>query len=98
MHESNEVAADELLPSTCDSCGTRLPRALMALHRDWHATQDGRGTRFFEVAADEPWWDQLLTVVAGLWAEPAASARPEFVAGLRDRLMAEARARSARHE
>lgn len=64
---------------------------MMELHLDWHRAQDGGGTRFFELAADEPSLEQLLRVVAALKAVSVDPASPEFVAGLRARLVAEAR-------
>ncbi|RHW22812.1 hypothetical protein D0Z08_31075 [Nocardioides immobilis] len=67
-----------------------MPRALMVFHRDWHEAQEGRGTRFFEEAAEELSLERLLRVVAALTVVPKISARPAFVAGLRERLIAEA--------
>jgi hypothetical protein len=64
-----------------------VPAALMAFHVEWHAASDGHGTRFFEESTDEqPSLDQLLNVIAALRAVPQVSARPEFVATLRERL------------
>lgn len=63
----------------------------MELHVDWHRAQEGGGTRFFELAADEPSLDQLVRIVAALKAMSIDPACPEFVAELRARLVAEAR-------
>lgn len=63
----------------------------MAFHREWHATQEGRGRQFWETVRD-PSLDQLARVVAVLEAVRPVSARPEFVADLRARLMEEATA------
>jgi hypothetical protein len=71
----------------CDTCGAMVPAALMAFHVEWHATTDGHGTRFFEESPEEqPSLAQLLNVIAALRAVPKVSARPEFVATLRERL------------
>lgn len=59
----------------------------MTFHVEWHATNDGHGTRFFAEAPEEqPSLEQLLSVIAALRAAPKVSARPEFVATLRERL------------
>lgn len=76
---------------SCDRCGALVSPTLMGLHLDWHRAQDGSGTRFFELAADEPSLEQLLTVVAALKAVALDPASPAFVAELRARLVAEAR-------
>lgn len=70
----------------------------MGFHHDWHDAQIRRGPRFFEEAEDEPSVDQLLTVLAALKGVPKVSARPEFVAGLRERLLAEAVTRPSAQE
>lgn len=59
----------------------------MAFHREWHASQEGRGRHFWETVR-EPSLDQLARVIAALEAVRPVSARPEFVADLRARLMA----------
>ncbi|RHW22772.1 hypothetical protein D0Z08_31160 [Nocardioides immobilis] len=61
----------------------------MAFHREWHATQQGRGRPFWETVPD-PSRDQLDRVIAVFEAVRPISARPEFVADLRARLMADA--------
>ena len=72
---------------SCDICGALVPTSLMTFHSEWHATNDGHGTQFFKAAADEPpSLAQLLSVIAALNAVPKVSARPEFVAHLRERL------------
>lgn len=72
---------------SCDTCGAMVPTSLMGFHVEWHAANDGHGTRFFEEAAEEqPSLEQLLSVIAALRAVPKVSARPEFVATLRERL------------
>src|SRR5688500_16286514 len=58
----------------------------MAFHCEWHATQQGRGRQYWE-AAPEPSLDQLARVIAALEAVQPVSARPEFVADLRARLL-----------
>lgn len=68
-----------------------MPRTLMRLHLDWHGAQEGGGTRFFELAADEPSLEQLVRVVAALKALSVNPPSAEFVAELRARLVAEAR-------
>lgn len=68
-----------------------LAPRLMAFHREWHATEDGRGRQFWRTVRD-PSLDQLVRVIAVLEAVPKVSARPEFVADLRARLMADATA------
>lgn len=70
----------------------------MAFHLDWHAASDGLGTRFFGEADEAPTLGQLLRVIAALNAAPSVSARPEFVADLRERLLAEALAQLADHK
>lgn len=66
----------------------------MAFHREWHAAREGRGRQFWETGPD-PSLDQLARVIAALEALPPVSARPEFVSGLRARLLAEATANKA---
>jgi hypothetical protein len=66
----------------------------MAFHREWHANQQGRGKQFWETVPD-PSREQLDRVIAVLEAVPPISARPEFVADLRARLMADAAANNA---
>lgn len=66
----------------------------MAFHREWHATQQGRGKQFWESVPD-PSREQLGRVIAALEAARPISARPEFVADLRARLMAYAAASNA---
>jgi len=61
----------------------------VAFHREWHATQDGRGRQYWEPVPD-PSLGQLARVVVALEAVRPVAARPEFVADLRARLMAEA--------
>lgn len=80
---------DELLPPRCERCGAVVARALMRFHRDWHTTQGERGRQFWE-APSEPSLNQLMRLVAVLTALPPVAARPDFVAELRVRLMAEA--------
>ena len=63
----------------------------MAFHREWHAMQEGRGRQFWETVPD-PSLDHLARVIAVLEAVRPISARPEFVADLRARLMADATA------
>ncbi len=76
--------------ASCNIRAAMVSLELMGFHHDWHDAQIGRGPRFFGEAADEPSLGQLLTVLAALKGVPKASARPEFVAGLRERLLAEA--------
>ena len=72
---------------SCETCGAMVPTSLMTFHVEWHATNEGHGTRFFEEAPEEqPSLEQLLSVIAALRAVPKISARPEFVATLRERL------------
>jgi len=66
----------------------------MAFHREWHATQQGRGRQFWETVPDPP-REQLDRVIELLEAVRPISARPEFVAELRARLMAHATANHA---
>lgn len=63
---------------------------LLAFHREWHATQEGRGRQFWETVGHPS--PELARVVAVLEAVQPVSARPEFVAHLRARLMAYATA------
>jgi hypothetical protein len=81
----------ELEGPSCDIWGGIVSQVLMGFHRDWHDAQAGRGTRFFAEATDtdEPSLEQVLTVIAALRAVPMVSARPEFVADLRERLVTE---------
>lgn len=72
-------------PSRCDVCGAPVSAPLMVFHRDWHASQDGRGRQFWEAPVDPP-VQQMLELVAALQALPRVRARPAFVAGLRARL------------
>jgi len=67
---------------------------LVAFHREWHATQEGRGRQYWETVPD-PSLGQLARVVAALEAVRPVAARPEFVADLRARLMADAIANNA---
>jgi hypothetical protein len=90
MRPLDSLFVRELPGQSCNICGALVSLALMGFHRDWHEAQDGRGTRFFQEAADEPSFERLLRLIADLTATPEVSARPEFVAGLRERLMAEA--------
>lgn len=80
---------DELRPPRCEQCGAPVARALMGFHRDWHATQMGGGREFLETTS-APSVDQMLKLVAALKALPPVVARPEYVADLRARLVAEA--------
>lgn len=66
----------------------------MAFHREWHATQQGRGKQFWETVPD-PSPYHLNRVIAALEAVRPISARPEFVADLRARLIAHATANNA---
>ena len=75
----------------CSHCGARVSRELIGLHVGWHRAQEGAGTRFFELAADDPSLDQLWRVMAALKSASMETARPEFVAELRARLIAMAR-------
>lgn len=61
----------------------------MAFHREWHAMQEGRGRHLWETVPD-PSLDHLARAIAVLEAVQPVSARPEFVADLRARLMADA--------
>lgn len=81
---------------SCEACGAMVPKSLMTFHLEWHAANDGHGTQFFEESADEqPSLDQRLSVIAALNAVPKISARPEFVADLRERLTKAPHRRSA---
>ena len=66
----------------------------MALHRDWHETQEGRGRQFWDEAPRVS-LDQIARVVAALSAVPPVWARSEFVAELRAQLLAEAASESS---
>lgn len=70
-------------------CGTTVIRSLMRIHLDWHASEDGPGEHFRE-SASEPSLDQVVRVIAALKALPPISARAEFVAKLRRRVLAAA--------
>lgn len=68
---------------------------VFATHRraeEFEAVVDGRGPR----GADDRRYDELLALVGALRAVPEPVPRPDFVTGLRERLVAEAAAMPAR--
>lgn len=79
-------------PRVCETCGAVVAPTLRAFHREWHATQAGRGRQYWETVPD-PSLDHLARVIAALKAMPPVSARPDFVADLRARLIADATAK-----
>lgn len=79
---------DEASHPVCEVCWAIVPTALMPFHRGWHRQPQPGANRFYESAKAEV--HELLQLVAALQAIPPSSIRPEFVAGLRDALMAEA--------
>jgi hypothetical protein len=78
-------------PRGCETCGAAVAPTLRAFHREWHATQAGHGRQYWEPLPD-PSLDHLTRVIAALKALRPVSARPEFVADLRARLIADATA------
>lgn len=84
------AAVNDLSHPSCLICGAVVPGALMSLHRDWHAHQDGQATCRFDRADVEPEVSQLVGFVSALKAIPTVASRPDFAAKLRDELMAAA--------
>lgn len=67
----------------------------MHFHREWHASSEGRGKRFFndEITGDRDLdFQQIVQMIAALQSVPSVEARPEFVQELRARLVAEVEA------
>lgn len=72
-----------------------MPRQLTHFHREWHASLEDRGKRFFnDETSVERGLDfrQILQMIAALRSVSTVEARPEYVKELRIRLMAEAKA------
>jgi hypothetical protein len=80
------LRVDEPPHPSCHICGAVVPAALVGFHQAWHDDQVRPAPRLFE-GPETIHLDRLFVVVAALNAMPPVDARPEFIAGLRERLM-----------
>lgn len=82
------VDMDSVSHPTCGTCWAVVPKSLMPFHRDWHDQQRGASVPHLYGSTKRE-MEQLLQFVAALKNAVPAS-RPDFVAKLREALMAEA--------
>jgi len=83
-------AHDERPAVCCEACSALVPRRLMHAHRAWHDGQEARPLHGTGGAPEKGSLEEFLAVVGQMKATAKVRPRAEFVADLRERLMAEA--------
>ena len=82
-------AHDERPALSCQACSALVPRGLMRAHRAWHDEQGARPFHGTGRAPEEGSLEEFLAVIGQMKAIAKVRPRAEFVADLRERLMAE---------